>query len=304
MLFRSLTVMTGGMTAPLFFASAGKALKDTANIVEGAQDVYKANRGDTSQSFNFIRDTVFLGNEEAYQFASSAMDITFDVVSGKALKGNVMKYGQCNKYAGMLGKVGNMCKQSKWANYSANIGGDVIFGAVNDYIQTGKVSLKNMAANVASGTLKGFGMNNLQFAKGAFQSDLGRKVVNTGIGTAFGMGVDKVACDLRGEEYNAGASFVQNLIQASLGQLFGEPIDAASGAFLMTVHEFILPDVLEPIYLTRKYCSINGKSGWLGKGWHFSYEGRLCRDEGKGILHVQLPDGYCAAYEADRKSVV
>ncbi len=56
--------------------------------------------------------------------------------------------------------------------------------------------------------------------------------------------------------------------------------------------------MLVPVYLTRKYCSGDKKSGWLGKGWHFSYEGRMCRDEEKGILHVQLPDGYCAAYEA------
>ena len=62
----------------------------------------------------------------------------------------------------------------------------------------------------------------------------------------------------------------------------------------MTVHEFILPDVLTPVYLTRRYLSTDGKAGWLGKGWHFNYEGRLCRDG--DTLHVQLPDGYCAAY--------
>lgn len=293
-----LTVMTGGATTPLFLAAAGKTLKDTANIVEGAQDIYKANRGDMSRSFNFIRDTVFQGNEEAYQFASSAMDITFDVVSGKALKGNIMKYGQCNKYASMLSKVGNMCNKSKGVNFAVNISGDVFLGAANDYLQTGTVSPKNLVANVATGTLKGFGMNALQFGNGAFKSELGREAINTGIGTVFGMSVDKAASDLRGEEYNAGASFVQNLIQAGLGQRLGDPFDAASGAYITTEHEFILPDVLAPIYLTRKYCSIDGKSGWLGKGWHFSYEGRLCRDEEKGILHVQLPDGYCAAYEA------
>ena len=55
-------------------------------------------------------------------------------------------------------------------------------------------------------------MNSLQFGKGAFQSEFGRKALNTGIGTAFGMGVDKAASSIRGEEYNAGASFVQNLI--------------------------------------------------------------------------------------------
>lgn len=293
-----LTAATGGLAAPLVAVAVVKTAKDTANIVEGAQDIYKANRGDMSRSFNFIRDTIFGGNEQAYQFASAATDITFDIVAGKALKGNIAKFGKTNKLAGLLSKAGTMCNKSKLSNFAANIGGDLLSGAINDYIQTGKINPKNLLASVATGTLKGFGMNSLQFGKGAFQSEFGRKALNTGIGTAFGMGVDKAASGMRGEEYNAGASFVQNLIQAGLGQAFGEPIDAASGSFLMTVHEFILPGVLVPIYLTRKYCSGNGKSGWLGKGWHFSYEGRLCRDEEKGILHVQLPDGYCAAYEA------
>lgn len=87
-----------------------------------------------------------------------------------------------------------------------------ILGVISDYIQTGKVNSKNLLASVVTGTLKGFGMNSLQFGKGVFKSDLGRKALNTGIGTMFGMGVDKAASSIRGEEYNAGASFVHNLI--------------------------------------------------------------------------------------------
>ncbi len=128
-------------------------------------------------------------------------------------------------------------------------------GAVDDYVKTGKISLKNMAANALTGTIKGLGMNSLQIGKGVFKSELGRKALNTAIGTGVGMGVDKVACDLQGEKYDPRASLVQNALQAAAGQAFGEPIDAASGSFLMTAHEFILPDVLVPIYLTRQYCN-------------------------------------------------
>lgn len=249
----TLTALTEGAAAPLIAVAAVKLTKDTANIIEGAQDIYKANRGDLSRSFNFIRDTIFFGNEEAYQFASAVTDITFDIVAGKALKGNITNFAKTNKLAGLLSKAGTMCNKSKFSNFAANIGGDMFTGAIDDFIQTGKINPKNMAASALTGTLKGIGMNKLQLGKGAMKSNLGRKAVNTGIGTGVGMDVDKAASSLRGEEYDPRASFVQNAIQSAAGQAFGEPIDAASGSFLMTAHEF--------------------------------------------ILHVQLPDGYCAAYE-------
>ena len=128
-------------------------------------------------------------------------------------------------------------------------------------------------------------------------NSFGRKLANTGIGALFGTQVDRLDSYLREEPYDWKQSAAQNLFQAGLGQAFGEPIDAATGAFLMTAHEFILPDVLEPIYLTRQYWSTDKREGWLGKGWHFSYEGRLLCDEEQRVVHVQLPDGYCGAYE-------
>ena len=301
-----LTAATGGVGAPLVAVAVAKLAKDSADLMEGISDVKKANQGDLSKSFNFLRDTVFGGNEAAYGFASGAIDIVFDIVAGNALKGNISKFKDVNKLAGMLGKVGALCDKSKLANFGVNIFGDMLAGGISDFVSTGSVHPGTLLSSALTGTIKGFGMNSLQFGKGAFGSELGRKLANTGIGTAFGMAVDRAASGMKGEEYNWKGSLVQNLIQAGLGQAFGEPIDAASGAFLMTAHEFILPDVMDPIYLTRQYNSTDGKTGWLGKGWRFSFEGRLCLDKEKSILHVQLPDGYCGAYElveADHGSI-
>lgn len=162
----TLTALTGGTAAPLIAVAAVKLIKDTANIIEGAQDIYKANRGDLSRSFNFIRDTIFFGNEEAYQFASAVTDITFDIVAGKALKGNITNFAKTNKLAGLLSKAGTMCNKSKFSNFAANIGGDMLTGAIDDFIQMGKINPKNMGASALTGTLKGIGMNKLQLGKG------------------------------------------------------------------------------------------------------------------------------------------
>ncbi|MFQ8729466.1 MAG: DUF6531 domain-containing protein [Enterocloster bolteae] len=67
---------------------------------------------------------------------------------------------------------------------------------------------------------------------------------------------------------------------------FGEPIDAVSGAFLITATDFILSDIREPLRITRKYSSINKYSGLYGRGWKFLYEGRLGKYENK--IHVDL----------------
>lgn len=175
----------------------------------------------------------------------------------KGIKGNIAKFGKTNKLAGLLGKAGQLCDKSKLANFGVNIGGDMLFSAISDFKETGSINPMNMLSSILTGTLKGFGMNSLQFGKGAFQSDFLRKLANTAIGTGLGMGVDYGASKLRGDDYNPGKSFLQNLLQAGLGQLFGEPIDAVSGAFIMTVHEFILPDVqsIEPADFSRQWLS-------------------------------------------------
>ncbi len=296
----ALTAFTQGATLPLLAVSLEKAANDLSDTFEGIGDIVKANKGDMSQAYNFRRDFLFRGNQEAYDRCRSITNILYDIVSSISLSQSYSYLRQAKNLPGFLGKLGALCNRSKLANFSVNIGGDVLVTMYNDFMNTGKLSLESILSGVFSGTLKGFGssmVQSLPFLRN-IDSAFWRKVANTVAGAAVGVGVDWNRCQLRGEEFDLGNSAAYNLVLSGLAQIFGEPIDAASGSFLMTVHEFILPGVLVPVYLTRKYCSGDKKNGWLGKGWHFSYEGRLYRDEEKGILHVQLPDGYCAAYEA------
>ena len=64
------TVVTGGAAA---FAIAGAiaAVSGAAKVVEGTQDYAKAtSSGDFSKSFNFVRDTVFGGNDTLYDLVT------------------------------------------------------------------------------------------------------------------------------------------------------------------------------------------------------------------------------------------
>ncbi|WP_147525354.1 DUF6531 domain-containing protein, partial [Acetivibrio ethanolgignens] len=75
------------------------------------------------------------------------------------------------------------------------------------------------------------------------------------------------------------------------------PIDVATGAFLITATDFVLPDIREDIRVQRKYNSTNKEAGILGPGWSFSHEGHLYRSGNR--LHAKLDGGITALFEWD-----
>lgn len=83
----ALTVATGGLAAPFAIAAGVKATFAVADIAEGLDGYSKMNAMDASRPANFLRDTVFVGNQTAYDITSMITDVAFDVVSGKALAG-------------------------------------------------------------------------------------------------------------------------------------------------------------------------------------------------------------------------
>ena len=287
----ALTICTGGATAPLLVAAGVKATFAVADMAEGLDGYSKVNALDASRPANFLRDTVFMGNENAYNIASMVTDIVFDVVTGKALK-NAAAAGKFSKF---------MCPKSQVANFVTQTGGSVIFGAITEYQTTGSVNVQNMVTNLALGMFKGSAGTSLI---GKAQSMLGtdskfvKKVVGAAVGTVFGTAVD-VAADalLPGREVNIRQSFQTNLITSGLGQLFAEPVDVASGAFLITAADFVLSDMREAIRIQRKYNSTNVQEGILGTGWSFPYEGKLYQDGRK--LHAVLDSGYHVIFEWD-----
>ena len=286
----ALTIATGGtalaVVGPVLLAAAPKAAFAVADIAEGLDGYSKVNALDASKPSNFIRDNLMGGNQALYDKFSMAADILFDVVSGKAIKNG----------AKGLPKV--LCSGSATSNMAAQIGGTVVFGAVNEYMVNGSVNWKNLLVYTGSGIIKGAAGNYLtDKVQAVVGSD--SKIVNKAIGltvnTTVGTAIDIKTNRILGVEYDPMQVFTQNLITSGVGQLFGEPIDAVSGAFLITATDFILSDIREPLRITRKYSSINKYSGLYGRGWKFLYEGRLGKYENK--IHVDLDTGYHVIFE-------
>ena len=149
-----------------------------------------------------------------------AADILFDVVSGKAIKNG----------AKGLPKV--LCSGSATSNMAAQVGGTVVFGAVNEYMVNGSVNWKNLLVYTGSGIIKGAAGNYLtDKVQAVVGSD--SKIVNKAIGltvnTTVGTAIDIKTNRILGVEYDPMQVFTQNLITSGVGQLFGEPIDAVSG---------------------------------------------------------------------------
>ncbi|MFR3819894.1 MAG: RHS repeat-associated core domain-containing protein [Hungatella hathewayi] len=286
----ALTIATGGtalaVVGPVLLAAAPKAAFAVADIAEGLDGYSKVNALDASKPSNFIRDNLMGGNQALYDKFSMAADILFDVVSGKAIKNG----------AKGLPKV--LCSGSATSNMAAQVGGTVVFGAVNEYMVNGSVNWKNLLVYTGSGIIKGAAGNYLtDKVQAVVGSD--SKIVNKAIGltvnTTVGTAIDIKTNRILGVEYDPMQVFTQNLITSGVGQLFGEPIDAVSGAFLITATDFILSDIREPLRITRKYSSINKYSGLYGRGWKFLYEGRLGKYENK--IHVDLDTGYHVIFE-------
>ncbi|WP_341415713.1 hypothetical protein, partial [Acetivibrio ethanolgignens] len=189
----ALTVATGGMAAPFAIAAGVKATFAVADIAEGLDGYSKMNAMDASRPANFLRDTVFGGNQAAYDTTSMITDMVFDVVSGKAVEGAFSRMEEASKVQKLARKAmdfwDGICPKTKVANLVSQIGGTMLFGAVDDYLATGKVDLKNLGldalAGLAKGTLGTAGTEKLKKYLDIDDKWVG-KVVGTLAGAAFG----------------------------------------------------------------------------------------------------------------------
>ncbi|MEY8268875.1 RHS repeat-associated core domain-containing protein [Lachnospiraceae bacterium 64-25] len=296
----ALVVATGGAALPLAIAIGAtatfKTVSAVADIAEGVSDLNKARNGDLSQSYNFMRDGVFGGNEGLYEGAKAVNDIVFGLVTGKAVSANLANVENANKVVKTINSVKSFMDNHKKLNYAISITGDVVTGCIDDYVQNGSIDPVHVVVNVASGTVKGFTMNNLRFNCGSslFNNTYTRKAVNVAIQTTTMTSVDYVASKITGEPFDPVSSVTQNMIMSSLGESFAEPVDAVTGAYLITAADMLLPDIRGSIRLERNYRSTDRRAGWLGMGWRHVYEGRLLKDG--ELLHVALPEGHTAAF--------
>ncbi|HIS60939.1 MAG TPA: hypothetical protein IAC14_01640, partial [Candidatus Scybalomonas excrementigallinarum] len=294
----ALCAATGGVAAPVLVGAAVKGAFAIGDISEGLSGYSKVANCDTSPPSNILRDTLFMGNQGAYDMASMITDIAFDVVTGKAIVG-----GSAGKLASKAGKLVSLTQKG---------GFNLASSMLDDYMMNGKINpmttLKNFGIEVIKGGIGGklsdYGLN---FARKHMDSCVGRKAFTLAYHTITDTSVDVLGALVCGEEVswndikNMGT---RNLAANALTKNYGEPIDSVTGSFFIHTTDFRFPDIQKDILLQRNYTSTNLKYGILGKGWKFSYEGRLIRVKGEDKVHVELDTGHHLLFEWTGESFV
>ena len=294
----AICAVTGGLAAPLLVGAAAKGAFAIGDISEGLSGYSNIANCDTSPPSNIIRDTIFCGNQELYDMASMITDVAFDVVTGKAIAAGGA--GKLGKYAQ---KIGTMVQKGAF-----NLGN----GMLDNYMVTGKFdpvgTLKSLGVEAVKGAIGGkLSSYGLGFAQKFIDSCGGRKAFTLAFNTITDTGVDVAAALLSGEKLslrdiiNMGT---QNLAANAISKNYGEPIDSVTGGFFIHTTDFRFPDIQKDILLKRNYTSTNLKYGILGKGWKFSYEGRLIRTKDKEQIHVELDTGHHLLFEWTGESFV
>ena len=74
-----------------------------------------------------------------------------------------------------------------------------------------------------------------------------------------------------------------------------DPVDMATGSLYIPATDMTLPDILEDYKVTRKYESINQRSGLLGHGWTCSLESCMLITE--RFCKVLMQDGHVETFE-------
>lgn len=290
------TTVLVGLAAGTVAAGGVKLNIGMAETSEGIDDYGKSQRGDLRMGHNPIRDTYFAGREEEYYKLKAEVDMTFGLVSSLALMSLPFAIG------GKLAALTTLCGSAKKAKLLSFMGIQGLSSIYDSYMADGKVDMLNLGLSMGTGFIAGsigsYGTNiALNALKGSSKTiakvmatPLGRKAVVVVADTGVGMAVDYTIAKLNKQEYDVVASAMRNGAAAIISILFGEPVDAATGAYLFYATDYAMPGIQEPFYLKREYCSIGTGTGHMGKGWRHSFESQLYRD-GDGI-HLRSVTGH------------
>ncbi|WP_339278457.1 RHS repeat-associated core domain-containing protein [Paenibacillus sp. FSL W8-0426] len=320
-------VLTGGAAAPLVIAAGTTLVAGATTMVvagsemyEGSEDIAKARKGDLSESYNFMRDTVLQGNAELYDTVkygsvivsvggisvltgggasalilpsigggvNVAITAIFDPVvqPGETLIGHYLKSFQNGFLSGaMMGKFmsGIKCGTgfSNFANiYGRSVAGGTISGMTQDMMNTGSTSLTSNLAANVVGGLFAFTGKN--------------RLTDYASSVAGGMG-GAMAEDLwRNGNVNQSLTWdtLKKVAVASLATMVktGDPVDVTRGGFHYFAKDMILLDIGSPIEMVRNYNSLYPVRGLTGRGFIFTYESYLKREGNR--IYIICPDSH------------
>lgn len=290
----TLTVVTGGAAAallgPMMLATygfgAGVVAFAVSDIGEGIDSMEKAQRGDLTRGHNVLRDDVFK-NETLYNIVKTGVDIGFGIVSGKAI-GSAMNAAQA---VGKIGKIACGSSTLRKIESVMQVGSNVVSAGLNDLITTGKIDPKGLVTNIGIGMLQGMIggkiadgiLDKLGITGKSTAALLSKITVNSLVDT----GMDGVVSKLFGQEFDFWDSLARNAFTNTLSSLISDPVDAATGMYVINTTDFILASVPESLKLERTYHSTCKTVSCLGRGWSFPYASRIYRDT-KDTEHTRI----------------
>ncbi len=298
-----LTVVTGGgaaaVFAPMMLATYGLGAVSigiaVSDIGEGVDNINKSQSGNLDQGHNFLRDDVCGGNEFLYNVIKTGVDIAFGIVSGKAI-GNISG-------AAKLGHLACGSRELKKLKAAVQIGGNVIGTAYNQYVEKGKVDLGTVLFEVGLGAAQGFGGTFITdgiMGKLGIRNSNARKLTQIFVGTFVDTGMDWGFSSLFEQPFDFQDSLMRNAFANTLAAVISDPVDAATGTYLIHATDFILSSLPVSLKLERSYYSTGEKDSVFGRGWSFPYAGRVYRDTqepGKKRVHMETVTGHSVCFE-------
>ena len=267
----AVSVLTCGAALVVVGAAAGTAAAvcGAAMAAEGVQDYKKTmESGDYSQSFNFVRDTVFQGNQTLYDVVTYGSVLICGIVVATATGGGGL---EALKLA--LSRTGTEM---------------VIDTAMNlamDYIDDGSINngwesyFKNMCTTGATAGLSMGVMNKFKALERAGKYSCAQL---SRMRLAADVGLDTLVSVATTGDADLGQIFLRNYLSNKL--TLADPVDGATGSLYIPATDMRVPDFYEDYCITRKYESINRRTGMLGYGWTCSLESRFSYRSGACLI--------------------
>jgi len=124
-----------------------------------------------------------------------------------------------------------------------------------------------------------------------FEGQLTKTVTKTGQKTFLD---GKYKGNVRSEE-----TIEENYGVQSNSEGVNEPVNIVTGNYYATVEDLLIPDVGQPISISRYYNSLDENIGLLGRGWRLNFEFSLSIIEADKKLRVVYPDGHTVVFNYD-----
>ncbi|OFS25005.1 DUF6531 domain-containing protein, partial [Clostridium sp. HMSC19A10] len=270
-------VATGGVgtvAAVALVAGTMSFLGGTALAGEGMTDYSKAlSSGDYSRSFNFVRDTVFGGNDTLYKvvlYGSVLVSgVCIAILSGGL--GAKIEEGMTKEAIQIATKqaIKNAAKPAI-KKAAIDFASDIGMNFIMDYGADGKIDmspmdyLKSASVNTGMAGMSTGYSNKMKSSKGFLCKQSG----------ILRIGADATMTSLGDYAMNGEADFGKNLIRSYISNKcsYSDPIDGATGSLYIPATDITLPDIHNEFKIERKYESINKRLGVLGMNWTANFE--------------------------------